>query len=414
MTPRPHTVPHALFDAFARGGGGPEGMRLLVAARRSRTAQLVRAAVLAAGRPAAAATRQAFETLKDERQVARADAEAVLTHPFTGAWAMRAATSGEPGAGLQMITIAAALRSGAEVTLPLGVDVAELPLPTLGTAAVRGSQVRVRPVSGGTELRTEHSSVVVPADPARPRPGWRPAPALGPFLLEDAAPDYLPAELRARPALAPEEVSLWRARIEAGWDLLREHHEEVAEELGEAIRVLVPLPTPARGLTSVTLADAFGAVFLSLPADAEAAALVLAHELQHAKLSVLLDLFQLFDADGELFYAPWRADPRPFVGLLHGTYAHLGVAAFWRRQRNIAGGAASESEFARWREAAHQACGTMLGSGKLTVLGEALVSAMTDLLTRWRTEPVSADAARRADEAARLHRTRWLVEHRPV
>ncbi|MFC6481384.1 HEXXH motif-containing putative peptide modification protein [Streptomyces goshikiensis] len=31
------------------------------------------------------------------------------------------------------------------------------------------------------------------------------------------------------------------------------------------------------------------------------------------------------------FWAPWRSDPRPLEGLLHGAYAHLALAGYWQR-----------------------------------------------------------------------------------
>ena len=65
---------------------------------------------------------------------------------------------------------------------------------------------------------------------------------------------------------------------------------------------------------------------------------LLVHEMQHVKLAALADQFDLFDrADGRLFPVPWRRDPRPIYGLLHGTYAHLAVAELWRARPGDAG-----------------------------------------------------------------------------
>src|SRR5262249_37748051 len=153
----------------------------------------------------------------------------------------------------------------------------------------------------------------------------------------------------------------------------------IAEELAASVTVLTPLPTPASGVCSATLVDAFGCLFLSLAPDAESVAVTLAHELQHTKLNALMDLFDLLEpVAGERFHAPWRDDPRPVVGLLHGTYAFTGVTSFWRRQREHETSAAAElyanTEFARWRVSALRAARTLLGSGRLTTIGRQFVA----------------------------------------
>jgi HEXXH motif-containing protein len=144
-------------------------------------------------------------------------------------------------------------------------------------------------------------------------------------------------------------------------------------------------------------------VFLSLGPDARSVAVTLAHELQHTKLVALMDLFPLLRPDpAERFYAPWRDDPRPLAGLLHGTYAHLGVAGFWRRERDHDEG--GHVEFARWRAAALDATATMLGSGRLTEIGRDFVTGMAEVLAGWADEPVPATALERARALADEHR----------
>ena len=82
---------------------------------------------------------------------------------------------------------------------------------------------------------------------------------------------------------------------------------------------------------------AFGAAAVALSDDPAALAELLLHEMQHLKLAVLADQFDLFDrADGRLFPVPWRRDRRPVYGLLHGTYAHLALAELWRARARAA------------------------------------------------------------------------------
>jgi HEXXH motif-containing protein len=232
---------------------------------------------------------------------------------------------------------------------------------------------------------------------------WRPTPeiAVGDgvvFQLDrwSGVPDALRVDPRV-------DLGRWRERITEGWRLLARRHSAAAREFAAAVTVLTPLRSAEGGTSSATLADAFGCVFLSLGPDARSVAVTLAHELQHTKLVALMDLFPLLRPDpGERFYAPWRDDPRPLAGLLHGTYAHLGVAGFWRRERLH--DPSGHVEFARWRTAALDATATMLDSGRLTATGRALVTGMAGVLAGWAAEPVPPAALERARALADEHR----------
>jgi hypothetical protein len=131
--------------------------------------------------------------------------------------------------------------------------------------------------------------------------------------------------------------------------------------------------------------------------------------LQHAKLNALTEVVDLVGPDdGRRYYAPWRPDPRPLFGLLHGAYAHAGVVGFWRRHtEDEAVGVRAQIEFARWREDAYHATGTLLNSGGLTAAGVDFVSVLRDTLGRWRTEPVSPAAVARARLESGRHREEW-------
>ncbi|HEX6347276.1 aKG-HExxH-type peptide beta-hydroxylase [Umezawaea sp.] len=376
---RPHSLSGADFAALARGGGGTGAVRALVAARRSRTLLLLRFVV---GRDPSA--RQAFEVLAEARRVAPAEVERLLDDPAVSAWATRTAVALGRGRGarpaeLAHVAAAAAVRAGLDVALDFPASDG-FPLPSLGHVD--------RPVRGTVRVD---------------RLEWRPTPEIAVgggvvFRLErwSGVPDALRVDPRA-------DVARWRERVTAAWDLLALRHPAVAEEVAAAVTVLAPLRSAEGGMSSATLGDAFGCVFLSLGPDARSVAVTLAHEVQHTKLVALMDLFPLLRPDpGRRFYAPWRDDPRPLAGLLHGTYAHLGVAGFWRRERE-----ADEDghvEFARWRTAALDTTATMLGSGGLTAIGRDLVTGMAEVLAEWADEPVPPAALERARALADEHR----------
>jgi HEXXH motif-containing protein len=205
----------------------------------------------------------------------------------------------------------------------------------------------------------------------------------------------------------------WPEMFCAAWALLTRHHPEVAAEVAAMIRVVVPLRRPAEGQVSSSSPETSGAIAMSDPVDPVTLAVTIAHELQHVKLSALLDLVALTEPnDGTRFYAPWRDDPRPASGLLQGTYAYLGVAAFW--QRMLADGAArsvptidGEFEYCRWRSAVASAAQTLLRSGQLTEAGEEFVSRMAVTLAERAAEPVNERARARAMVANARHLVAW-------
>jgi HEXXH motif-containing protein len=140
-----------------------------------------------------------------------------------------------------------------------------------------------------------------------------------------------------------------------------------------------------------------------------------AHELQHAKLSALMDLFPLVSGDpAGRHYAPWRPDPRPLIGLVHGVYAHLAIADFWRRElatdddRPLA-----EFEYARWRAAVHGTATRLAADAHLTDLGRHLIDGVLSKVDGWREE-VPPAAAAQARAAADQHRDRWVAAHGPI
>lgn len=420
MIPARHRISEADFIALSRCGGGPRVMRTLVSARRSRTLLLLRFIVGLANDETA---RQAYRVLAGVGRIAPAAVERVLDHPGVGAWATGTAlrlNRGSPAspAELAWIALAAAIRGGvpAEVVIP---PRARISLPTLGVAACGNRDpvtAYVRP--DGADLG---GRVHVPAAWRSIAPGWHPVPEIvlehdgcrATFLLDPCTFGGLPADLTVH---ADIDLAVWRTRIAEGWKLLVTNHREVAEEVAATLSVLAPLRVPDGGMSSCTVADAFGCLFLSLPPDARSVGLTFAHELQHAKLVALMDLFPLLEsATGELYYAPWRDDPRPLAGLLHGTYAFAGITGFWHRQRARERSRSdrhhADVEFARWRTNALTAARTLVRGSRLTALGHTFATGMIDVLERYCAEPVQDRALARANHLSAAHRTRWQAAH---
>lgn len=428
-----HSVAVRVFDELAAGGGGRTAARRLVAGQLSKHLILLRH-VFAIGQNAdlrqAARTRRGWDLLVAVQHHDQASAEALIRYPSVGAWAFRtvrvsrgapAVPGAEPGQ-LSAIAAAAAIRARMPAEIEVPVVDGTVVLPSLGTVAASGPLAVVCIGEDGAHVVSAGRRLDIPQPPEQDADGWRGLHRLttGPFnvLIDDIDPFRMPKIGNLSPRLSHTEVSKWNAEFQLAWPLLETHHPIVAAEIAEIIGVIVPLERPPDGQVSCSSPQACGAAALSEPPDPYTCAVTLAHEVQHQKLSALLDIVTLVRPDdGRRYYAPWRDDPRPIGGLLQGAYAHLGVGSFWRRQRSVADSATwlkANTEFARWRAATSHAVGILLSSGQLTPAGLRFVQGMADELKSWSVELVPPEAQAMADRAAEAHLARWRLANGPV
>ena len=306
------------------------------------------------------------------------------------------------------------------------------PMHTLHTAATlaarrAGTPPPPAPVASPRLLTAEHDGLrlrvrLEDTDPLRDRLGLTPA---GP--LDDA------------------EVAVWQRHFAAAWRLLVSRHRASAETLADVLSVIVPVVAdPGAGGISATSADAFGAVAMSAPADATSLAVGLLHEAQHSVLNAVSVLFDLVHPGGPAGYSPWRDDPRPAFGILHGAYAYLTVTRFWRTEARWAGASAADPgraeadpgdrsvpadvrtavgtlpeaagrlaqfEFARWRSAVVAAADALLAGDRLTAAGRRFTGSLRAEAAGWLAEPVDPLLARLADGANVDHRVRWRLRN---
>lgn len=135
-----------------------------------------------------------------------------------------------------------------------------------------------------------------------------------PLLVEDAYREQILVECDPR---FPEHLA-------AALALIREADPETGERIARQILWYVPIASPdAATHCSFTSPRLHGVTFLSQSDDPLRLAEALVHEFGHTELHALMAVEPLVGSVGpeELFYSPWRPDPRPIVGLLHGLYA---------------------------------------------------------------------------------------------
>ncbi|WP_245667365.1 HEXXH motif domain-containing protein [Actinomadura macra] len=437
MTAAGHGIPESAFLALAAGAGGEAAVRYLRAAEHGKHLLLVRHlrdVAESTGHPGAGRTREAYAVLAEIEKADPDAVAAVLRYPTVGVWARRTllALQGHgtlPARPEQMAALAAAaaVRAGraADIEVPAGRGT--VLLPSLGRAVFpAGTGSAVVRAGHRPSLTADGLTICVPADPHEDAPGWQALRVLtaehrgsrARFVLDDLDPDRMPGATVLSRRLTGPELARWRATLRRAWALLARRHWTICAETTGAVTALTPLASDGAGHTSATARHAFGAVGLSPPYGSRFLSVTFAHEVQHTKLTALLDLVALTEPDdGRRYYAPWRNDPRPVAGLLQGAYAHLGIAGFWRRQRHHEPSAlalSAHTDFVRWRDAALWIARTLVASGRLTAPGETFVAGMCRTLEAWRREPVPPPAIVAARTEADRHLSDRCADHGPL
>ena len=384
---RGHVVPPAAFDLLGAGPGDTAAMMMLSDARWSVSRALM-AAVAArldgGGRDLGRAAIEGWTLLTRLDAAHPGVVREILSYPYAQAWAVRCLRQGNGAdsdllqAHLAGLAAAAALRAGVEAELVLPVREGAIYLPTLGALGVS---------TGGptATMRLSPSGISCTADVG----GWQTVRRISVPGLSVTVDDLDPfRDCEVWPAtgrLADRTWRSWRLALAAAARRLAFTVPAYATVMNSGLRSLMPMvPHPGDRSRSATARYAFGALALALPADVDTLCELLLHEMQHVKLAALADMQDLCDhSDGRQYAVPWRPDPRPTEGVLHGTYAYLAVAEFWRaRARNSPAGRAGRlsTTYQGW---VADGLDTLLRARVLTAEGERFVAGMRATVEGW-------------------------------
>ena len=346
---RLHTLPDAALTALGAGRPDPATVHLLRQAQLSKHLLMLREIV----RAAPTTTKLWYDRLSAAQHTDPAGTRRLLADPLVGAWAADTLKS---------------LRAGGSPAIPDRTSIS------------------------GRRLTATHDGLTVDV------------------RLEDTDPRRALLGLTPTGRLTDAGVAHWQRLLDDAWRILVSRHRKQAELLAAVLECVVPVePDPAARGISATSADAFGAVAMSAPEDGTALAVALLHEAQHSLLNAVSYLFDLHRTPAALGYSPWRDDPRPMSGMLHGAYAYLAVTRFWRAE--APGSRLATFEFARWRTAVAEVADRLLGADDLTPAGARFVTALRDEVRPWLDEPVDAEITRLAAAANTDHRLRWRLRN---
>ena len=425
-----------MFDQFCSGTVEPDTMALLQRSQHSRRRLALRALLDQLGaNPNVVGSlvdpEQAWQILAEaERQDANAVAD-ILLYPTVGVWLTRALHHTRPDKPdsapwpelgyLHLIAAAAAIRADIPRTIRVPVWHGEVSLPTVGHIRLPGmfpigtaemichgttSRLRVgdrvlASLDGSTDLFSatlyhtcESRGLTLRAS------------------VEDRDPYRGFAEPRPPTTLADSDLAEWRKLVAEAWDVLTLHHRDHARELATGLRALVPIP-PGSDVVGSSSPAAFGGMALSGNGSATKIAEAMVHELQHSKINALLELVELAEDDREpRCYAPWRDDPRPVLGVLHGVVAFSSGVEFWSTQRTLAQSSdlrAIDFEIVLRRQQVRLAARLLSGSGKLSPAGQTLVDALSQRLEISENAEVSTDVTEIVDAMVDDHQAIWRL-----
>jgi HEXXH motif-containing protein len=447
---RNHRLTHTELEALCEGRGDGSVVRELWRAQRSRRLLLL-GMIVEAGEavpdllsPLAPAS-DAWRMLADAEDSAPEAITRLLLHPQVGSWAAyvlrrhrKVAAGGAPMwvdfGVIHTIALVAAAVAGLKWRTLVPARDGQIMFPALGMASVpaqtRWAVMEVETADGYIRLLHPVGELTVPPpweeDFVSGSASWR---GLRRFTVGGGADPCLSVTLDdldpfrdlADP-IEPQRLSLaeadqWSTLLGEAWRLLCRRHTETAQAMAPAVTCLVPLPDDGLETRSASTGEAFGSVMVSLPSNAVTLAVSLVHEFQHTKLGGLMHLIRLTEGDDEqLHYAPWRDDPRPLSGLLQGTYAFVGIAAFWRELRRSpsergSGTDVTDFEYAYSRTQVDDALRTIAASAGLTRWGQMIGEHLADRVRPWLAEPVAPEAERLAMLLSEGHRAGWRIRY---
>ena len=370
-----HHIPRNVFDGLSSTYGGPRSIAVLRDARHSKLTLFLTGVL----HDRAHTTGDLLIRMERTHPATTMD---LLLYPWIGAW-------------LAQVLVRPWTPSDDDYLTGIGI-----------AAAIHGGQISPEAAPAGRTMPS-----IGTAEGAAVRTAWtgEAHPGLG-IVLDDVDPQRYCFQLPMSGRLSDDDVRAWRGRVAGAFDLLAAHDPVRHGELVAGLRAIAPLdPTAPQG-RSATHRYAFGGFATGLPETDEEFAAIAIHEFQHSKLNALMDVVKLCEPGPERYFAPWRADARPLIGIVHGVYSFAAMAIFWDALREAPGLAARATvQAADHRLQVRRALQEIEDAPGLTDTGRRFVSGIgAAMATNERDVPadVLRSAGRRLDRIEQAWRRR--------
>jgi hypothetical protein len=229
-----------------------------------------------------------------------------------------------------------------------------------------------------------------------------------------------------------EATPLFAATHQAAWKRVQQSLPWLFEEALRNPVITVAHRLKGGRLVSTTFSEMLGCIYLTSHPDASLVGEQIVHEYCHTRLFATQALDDLLHEtwpneswDHPVFYSPWRQDPRPINGVLHGCYVFTNIARYWLGQLQSCEHAAGRlglvteqlrlgfrtlKTHARWT-----ACG-MEFFRHLSGLGNALLEEARDALDAKRTPALDIEDLHSQNRTTCFahtahHAARWRAQH---
>lgn len=201
--------------------------------------------------------------------------------------------------------------------------------------------------------------------------------------------------------VADSELPAWCKDVPSALEILGHCHPHLQAEILSLVRSLIPVRSnvPEHSV-SCSNRDFFGAVQLSAHPGI-ALAEVLVHEYRHNILNAIIDADPILDESNPkeaMFFSPWRKDPRPLLGLLHGIYSFMEVVGFYFAYLDYYGSEAPQAKLAGDRIVTNTyrlviALEDFVRDAKLTPFGTELVAGIGERVRQFQRRAMLLDDA---------------------
>lgn len=129
-----------------------------------------------------------------------------------------------------------------------------------------------------------------------------------------------------------KEYEQWDKLFSKSLDLIKSIDNDILPEINKLIKYILVLYSNDSAHGSMSPQNLTGTVLLPDTKDHTLIAECLVHEALHQYLYRLEHLSPLFVGDNglkEIYYSPWKEEPRPLIMVLHGAFVFAGVVLFY-------------------------------------------------------------------------------------
>ena len=425
-------LPRAAFEQISQGAVDDRVVALLGKGQYSVRKLMLRALVDAAttSRGRFADVDLAWSVLAEAERLQPALAREVVMDPAVGVWLARAlrAVAGRESTplsaelgGMNILAAAAAVHCGVTTTIPVPVVHGSVTLPTVGRFLLPTSfpvgDAELRTTDQGMSLTALRGSLELSADdhfhPVRRHRTTAHGRTLD-VAFDDVSPHREFSSPKPPAPLPEADHEQWCKVLDEAWRLLTRWHPGYAAEIAACLTTIIPLSREL-GVFASSSSAAFGGVAMSPKETSAELAEALVHELQHSKLNAAMDLVVLHRSrEDQWYYAPWRDDPRPLVGLLHGIYAFTSVAEFWHGRHDFVSPhqmVHGDLAFGLRANQVSRALDVLRRSSELTDLGREFVAATSVRLAACAPATLPPAVAEVVESTTADHYATWRLRH---